>query len=425
MNSRFTALVFALGCLQSMTSAQTPAPLRTVIETEIRNQTFVTRIPIANAWKSYNSDHAAELTRLVDTEAIPGPEGIRYLVRAGSVERPLALLRNFHIRPDAITSMLPAGTSITVTDVRWFDDRLELWLSGPRGEYGKLKLMFGKGFQNRLSADQVLAFTGNQLVLPRLERRRALESAFESLRQRLAASDSAPGDATNLESKMSKLRHVEMLLAEMIDNRRAYADAVPGAPPATELIARRESVQRELEALRAEYNRSTAASLQRSIEAAAIESADVLNGLLDPKSSVDLEDRQTALARVELLIGDRERQLGELAAADSALNREAWLAGLAKDQALFEEAVKAVAAAARRQRISELDAELRTLEARQLRQLDAYTMAFGSASQPQRAGELRATLEALIRNREEAASAGAPAAAAAAERWRRERQRIR
>jgi hypothetical protein len=383
--------------------AQT-ARLDRQIEAEFRDEPVVTRIVVASFLRDQD-DRGRQLTRLVDTEVYPDGS-IHYLVRTGYVE-PYGNMfaRSYRTGPGALTVSFPIGSRLMVTTIEIMDDRIELWLKGG-GElgYGKLKFMFGKGFQKNTSFDTVKAFIGRVAVTERLARAQISVAEFSALSDRVVALTIPPSGGTTATARLAHAQELRVVLRQIIANRTIYAVASNTAFDIEQYATRLREVEEQIRRLEEDSKREQVQALRTAYDAIVDEAKQLraTAGSQPAHTLADWKQQGEALTQWEANVRERtriRRQVTSAGESVEAFDAEAELKAIESRRGAIEQD---------RQRIelAQLNADFKGLERRKIALLDAYTRAFGTPAQADSTSRLIDHLRTMQANRMAAQKAG-------------------
>jgi len=409
-----------LTLLAGVLSAQKKAvgPLRSQVEAEFAGKEFQTKIVFGSLFSERLST-GETVTRAVDTELSPSGE-VRYYARA-------LLVRGFHIKPESISLTLPAGSRVLVKKVEFMGDRIELQFSGTRGnEYAKLKLMLGKGYEQRLDFNGVVRVIARALRIERLERQQALESEFEALKERMATAEANMRSfATETDRRLEAMEDLRRTLEQLKQNRSAYASLTGQSLDTSEYSARVAELDRAIPALKEEAKKRRIAAVRRDLKAHEDRVAGLRAGLqTKPASLKQWETQMDLLKRWDESLS-RIQNLHLQMAAEGEPATPAEVTALAKNLQEARDAQKTLENMRRELQLVEMDNDYKEMERTRLQLLDSYTRAFGTTNQRREAARVLAHLELMYKNRTAAVEMGSKEAAAQAARLLKELERVK
>jgi hypothetical protein len=405
------------------------AQLKTRLEQELLENTFHIKIVLGSSRSFRHSQTGTTVTQAVDTELEPdGP--VRYYARVGCCP----LTAGSYVGLGAISLALNVGSRVRVTRVSFLNDRIEILLAGvPGGEYAKLKLMLGRGYERRWDADQLLRLVGRALRIERVEQEEKLEAEFRSLQRKIEMAEKAiTALVTKPHERLEALGELRASLEEIIKNRLAYQALTGRQVDISGYSSRLSSLEPEIAAAKEavvkreeEARRERIASLARQLDAVKEEIAAVRRRLSgEPVSLQELEARTEDLKRWRALV-EKMRELM------LALGSEGWesvgaaLAEIPKQLAEVERTEAGLENLRGPLRLAELEREYSQMEKERLRLLDSYTRAFGTPEQERERMRLLEHLQRMHRNRGNAVQLGSKRAAEQILRLSKEIERIK
>lgn len=405
----------------------TTSPLLAELEAEFKDRQFATKITVASYLRYYAPEAGRDVMRLIDTEVL-ADGSVRYLVRRGHVDLYNPLAPSRYIAPNQITAAFSPGTVVTVHKVEIKGDRVELWLRGPASGYGKLKLMFGKGFQKAIKVEGILPTAGRALRLERLERAPLLERQYEELTLRLGPLrrdwENPPQVAA---LRLGQALEFQRVLESLRRNRSEYAllTRSPTSPDLALYGDLTQEVGRQLPEIQEAARREQIAELKAAVVLAAREVTAIKAKLGTRAASRTEWDARKRLLEDWRRAVDHRRDLHEQLTAVGEPVSAAEQEQLRVELREIDDWQRTLDADRQRIDLVELDAEYRELARQRPRFLDGYTRAYGTPRQREAASELLAHLTRMQENREAAQLAGSSAAGGQAVRIKSEIDRVR
>ena len=414
--------VFAVLSLRA--AAAQPAPkLINHVEADFLGQVVFPRVTVASFIRDRDLQGRV-ITRLVDTEVYPSGE-IQYLVRVGNVEAYGNLFaRSYRTSLGLVTQTYPAGTRMPVAKVEVMDDRVELWLQPP-GElhYGKLKFMFGKGFQKTSSTDAVMTFIGRNAPTLRMATLERLASGFGELSARVTSLRTPAVGETTAVAKLERLTTLRSVLNLVVQNRMEYAAASRTATATAQYEAQIAEVDGQLAGLSEAVKKEEQQTLRTNFASLSENSRElrIKAGAQPARNIGEWTQQADALAQWEANLRERLSLRGKAAASSTPLDAF----DPDGESRAIELRRKALAQDRQQLELLQINSDFKDMERRKTTLLDAYPRAFGTSTQRDAAAKLIDHLRAMQVNRNAAQKAGSAAAAAQIAQLAREIERIR
>ncbi len=392
---------------------------------ELQDHSFKTKIVIGSTVVVYAPQYGRNMPRFVDTEL--SPDGtLKYYVRHGYADgannRFQLSVDGAYINPNEITEAYSVGRSVYVSRIDLKDDRIELWLNGSlpsRNDptnYGKLKLMLGKGYQS-WEYDKFIEALSKGFRIERVERVIELDRDFAALQGQLTSKKTTyeSADPKNVLARKSAAEGLRDLYLKLADNRSQVAGF--GKPDASaEFKSSAAGLDGEIKALTESANRLRQAELRAKMATAQSASAKEKATLKrrHPASKTELESMRRSLERYNVALADLRNVYDELGAVGDPPSSD-LLSALERDEKDAATLAGTLDEDQKRLGAREVDDKFQAMQSKRA-QLEAdYMSAFGSPKERSAANTLLAHLRLMYENRLTAARAGNKAAAAQAD----------
>jgi hypothetical protein len=406
----------------SLLAGQKPvSPLRSKIEAEFANKEFRTKIMFGNSFSS-RAQNGQIVNQLVDTELSPGGI-VRYYARFGCCPA----VAGTYIREDAITSKLPVGSRVGVKKIDFMNDRIELQLAGSANNaYAKLKVMLGKGYEQRTDFNAILRLISMALRIERLEEQQRLQSEFEAFKGRVAADEAdVQRYASDPDKRVEAMQDLKHVLEQLIENRSAYGHLIGESIDTTQYSSQVAELDKAITELKDSISKQRIEMIRDKLKADE-QQAELLKARLQtkPASLKEWETLIDSLKQWEESISRRQDLQHQLTDA-GVPPLPAEVAALEKDSRDTQNTRKTLEGMEKEIQLIELNNEYIQMEPVRVRLLDSYTRAYGTPDQKAAATRLLDHLQRMYKNRTSAANLGSPEAATQAERLLKEIDRIK
>jgi len=396
MTTRILVYLLALAATASMAFAANPRDIKRTFEAEFKGRPFATKVPVAtNAQVAVNGQGCL---RLVDTEIPFGGVSPRYYMRAGcwlpngAVTMQLTI-NGSYIPFSALTRLIPRGTTVYVQSIEVKDDRVELLLSTDANQltvfnYGKLKLMYGRGYQTR-SPEELLEEVSESLVIARFERKAATKEAINGLESRLSAVKSRlaalPADPSS--QRLEALKEQRQIIGELVGKRREIgADSSDKSTSEDSVLQLDEAI----------------VSMQKSVGDQQVKEAQAKLGDLRSRSDAlkpkvlgklptTFPEWQDQIANTEAyrdFLRDQKNLIAKIESVGGAVS-EAEKTLLKEQLSATDEHMSSLQQLRDKMKLAQTDAEFSEMKRTKIRLLDIYARAFGSPKE-------RSALQGLI-----------------------------
>ena len=391
------------------------AQLKTRLEQELLGRTFQIKIILGSSRSFRHSETGTTVTQAVDTELEPDGS-VRYYARVGCCP----LTAGSYVGREAITLALNIPSQVRVTRLSFLNDRIEIMLAGVQaGEYAKLKLMLGRGYERRWDADELLRLVARALRIEKIEQEEKLEAEFRSLQENIQAAENVSRALVNEpHRRLEALGQLRGYLEAIRKNRLAYAALTGRQVDISAYGSRLNSLEPEIAAAKEsivkreeEARRERIASLTRQVEAVKEEIAAIRARLSGEPASLDeLEARSEDVKRWRTLV-DKTRELVLALGSEGWESAGAALAEIRQQLAEVERTGAALENLRAPLHLAELEREYSQMGKERLRLLDSYTRSFGTPQQERERMRLLGLLQQMRSNRANAAQLGSKRAA--------------
>jgi hypothetical protein len=428
-NGLFKFLCFATSLMIVATSGSYAAKkenneLLTQLDKALKGKVFSSKVVIGSSIQWYCSSNATSPSNLpVDTE----------LYAAGAV----GYYARFNLCPHSpvgridagqVTNKLPIGARVTVTGIEVKGDRVELLLSGPGGEYAKIKLMLGKNFAASTDFNGVMRWVDDALRDEQAERIKALDNRFEQLGRELSKNEMTLNTLSNgPQIRLNAATEIQRILRETLQNRSEYWKLTGGlgASQESDYNSRIAGMDNVIQGLEDEAHKVRIGEIRQIMKTEADNEAQMKSSVRGKKAAnlEELENQLALLDQCQAIVDHRQSLQVELTTyGDSGL-----VSGFPDPKAELEE-IHSLRDQLERQRSGfqsiQLNNDFKEMENKRIQLLDKYTRATDPSQQRLEAGRLIEHLKRMIENRQQAQKLGNTQAAAQTTRFQKDIERI-
>lgn len=429
MRIRKHSLLPALLLAYAVAVAKDNKQLQSQLNAEFRGKQFTLKVSIARYLDAKTED-GGDAVRWVDTEF--SQDGtLKYYVRQGAAGNFMAAFHGSYIDAAQVTAMSPAGTQMFVTSIDLKENRIELMLHDSEhpkqfSDYGKLKFMFGSGYQN-WAYDAIVENIAHTLVVERFERFVRLQDEYQRLKAEIAAIGSG-GSASTLDAsaRLTAAEKLRGFYVQLAINRELLAALGRKSNEAADFRQRARELDAEIGVLRSAARTQRIAQLQEQARTRAGE-AQTLRAHLRGRKAAHISEweqrRQTAM-RYNQLLTEQKNTYDELASNSAAMSPAATRA---LEQQTREAAALVAAIETERGGIAalELSAQYQAMQRKRIQLQTAYMAAFGTSGADAAMQVLVGHLQQMYENRMAAEQAGSKSAHAQAAQLLKDIQKFR